>query len=188
MERIIYKVKNGEIIKGTIFNILLKHTDFTLIDLRVYSDGEINCLGPITLDKLKDHLTSGKLTRTLPAKAKLFIPNIGHVVAEKEISSNSNERFLSLIEDTIEKLKSNSDAATECILFFREWLIHPSGENFEKLKLSYHKLPNGQNALFEVEYKDPLVKLMNNADTSLAKEQRIYYLTDYFEGEWIDLE
>ncbi len=188
MERIIYKVKNGEIIKGTIFNILLKHSDFTLIDLIVYSDGEINCLGPITFDKLKEHLTSGKLTRALPAKAKLFIPYIGHVVAEQETSSNSNEGFLNLIEDTIEKLKSNSDAATACILCFREWLINPSGENFEKLKLSYHKLPNGQNALFEVEYKDPLVKLMNNAEVSLTKEQRLYYLTDYFEGEWIELE
>src|SRR6187551_60389 len=41
LENIIYKIENGEIIKGTVFNILLNHGDFTLVDLRVYSNGDL---------------------------------------------------------------------------------------------------------------------------------------------------
>ena len=190
MENIIYKIENGEIIKGTVFNILLNHGDFTLVDLRVYSNGDLDCLGPITLDQLKDHLKSGKLTRVLPAKGRLFIPYIGHIITEHKTSLGSygsDENLLNLIEDTIKKLQLNEDINWTCILWFRQWLINPTGENLEKLKLAYQKLPQEKKALFEVEYKDPLVKLMSSGETSLTKEQREYYLMDYFEGEWIQL-
>ncbi|SHH85654.1 hypothetical protein SAMN04488109_5613 [Chryseolinea serpens] len=193
MEYIIHKSKNGEAIKGARFNVLLKnHGGFTLIDLDVYADGELDCLGPITLDKVRDHFKTGRLTLTLPAKEKLFIPYIGYVVAQYSTNTpgGGHEKFLESIEITIQKLKSNEnveDVASDCILNFKEWLINPSDENFEKLKHSYLKLPEGRNALFEVDHKDPLIKLMNGGAMP-TREQREYYLTDYFDGEWIDLQ
>lgn len=189
MDRIIYKIKNGEIVKGVIFNILLNHGDYTLVDLKVYADGELDCLGPITLEKLEEYLKSGKLTRILASKAKIFIPYLGHLFTDNFVSPNYNsEIFLKLIKDQIDKLKLNNDIVAICILNFKEWLIEPNETNYDKLKSAFQKLPNKQQRLFEmIDSKDPLIEIMNNNIKNLTKEQREYYLTDYFEGEWIEL-
>jgi hypothetical protein len=53
------------------------------------------------------------------------------------------------------------------------------------LKDLYLKLPEGKKALLEIDYKDPLIRLMKNG--FMTKEEREYCLNDYFEGEWIEL-
>lgn len=189
MDRITYKIKNGEIVKGVIFNIFLNHGNFTLVDLKVYADGELDCLGSITMEKLEEYLKSGKLTRTLPSKAKIFIPYLGHLFTDNFVSENhSIEWFLGLVKYQIDKLKLDNDIPSNCIINFKEWLIEPNETNFEKLKSAYQKLPNDQKRLFEmIDSKDPLIEIMNSNIKNLTKEQREYYLNDYFEGEWIEL-
>jgi hypothetical protein len=186
LERIIYKTKDGVFVKGAIFNLLLNHGDFTLVELRVYSDGELDCLGPITLDQLVAHLESGRLTRSLPAKSKIFIPYIGHIISEYNAPKiYSDQRFIELIKQTIQKLNDAEDLRGECLSSFKDWLLNPSRINFEKLKDLYLKLPEGKKALLEIDYKDPLIRLMKNG--FMTKEEREYCLNDYFEGEWIEL-
>lgn len=190
VERIIYKAQNGELVKGTIFNILLNRGDYTLVDLKVYANGEIDCLGPLSIEKLKDLLKSGKLTRTLPANSKLFIRYIGHIHSSETVTVSpmySDNRFLILIGETIGKLKLSDDVESACIAFFREYLIEPSAVNFVRLKDAYSKLAPGRQALFEyAENKDPLIALMNGGAQPTPQE-RESYLNDYFEGEWIEL-
>lgn len=173
-------------IKGVIFKVLLNHGTFTLTDLIVYADGLVDCLGIMTLTQLETHFKTGRLTRKLPENGKLFVPFIGYIVAEKGSSSdNDNEMFIDYIKQTMQNLNLDQDVIGDTILSFREWLINPSTENFDILKVLYLKLPEKKKSLFEYGDKDPLVKLMNGR--TMTRLERESCLNDYFEGEWIEL-
>lgn len=188
MERTTYKLQDGKIIKGTVFYIFLNHGDHRLVDLKVYADGTLDCLGPLSIEKLQELLKSGRLTRTLPENARLFIPYIGYIYpSATALPTNSDDQFISLLQRSIERLRLNDDIESTCIERFKEYLINPSDLNFTRLRDAYSKLVPGRQALLEqADYKDPLIKLMNGG-TPPSREQREYYLNDYFDGEWIEM-
>jgi hypothetical protein len=187
MNRIVYRKSNGQIVKGFRFNILNVDDDYHLIDLNVYADGHIDCLGSIEMDKLEELLNSGKLTRSLPENARIFIPFIGYIHSAYSISSiQDNDQFIQIIKQKIGELKRGESDDQICIEKFKEYLLNPSELNLKNLKISWNKLPIDQRALFEVEYKDPLMELMNQ-EKQWSKEEREYMLKDYFEGEWLEM-
>ena len=188
MKRITYRNKDGILVKGVAFNIILNNRGYYLVDLIVYADGLIDCLGSIDIEKLKEHLDSGKLTRELPKESGLFIPYIGSVWTANALSPGyDNAQFLKIIGDTIKELNSEPDIKKQCIQRFKQYLIEPNDSNFENLKNDFLRIPENERALFEmVDHKDPLIELMRT-EKPLTREKREYILNDYFDGEWIEM-
>jgi hypothetical protein len=187
-DRPIYKLKHGALVEGTIFNVLLHHGDYTLVDLKVYADGEIDCLGPVTWDKLRMYFETGKLTHTLPRGASLFIPHVGYVVSKFTNGAKGYEDFLSMVENTIVELRSGKVSLQMiCYYRFKDYLLDPHERTFETLKEAYDRLPEGQKACLETDdRKDPLLKLMNGG-ALFTREEREYLLNDYYDGAWIEM-
>lgn len=186
MDRLVFRKVNDRLVKGIVFNVILNRNDYYLVDLTVYADGYIDCLGPIDITKLHELLGSGTLTRKLPTNSKLFIPHIGFVWTEKVIAEQTNEGFIELIQNTLDRLKLDNDYKGECIQRFKEYLIEPSEVNLRRLTECYFLIPVDERALFEHKNKDPLVAIMTNKTTP-DKVTRRHLLEDYFEGEWIEI-
>lgn len=186
MKTITYRNENGSLIKGAIFKIILNNGGYYLTDLIVYADGEIYCLGRISMEKLKDYLNSGKLVRTLPKESTLFIPFLGYVQVSNDVSSSyGNDKFIEILNETIKSLNEENQKE-KCIQLFKEYLLNPNHQNLKKLKKSYSLIPQNERALFEIDYKDALVKFLST-EKELSREEREYILNDYFDGEWIEL-
>lgn len=187
MESEIYRNQGGHFIKGVLFKIVLKDDTYHLIDLKVYADGYIDCLGSITIDKLKELLATGKLTRSLPQDARLFIPYIGYIHAAHPVPTNrSDDRFIDRIQDTIRQLNAVRNEKNDCVQLFKAYLLEPTELNLNNLRQAYLRLPDDRKAVFEIEAKDPLIRLMNTCQ-DLSPEERKYLLRDYFEGEWLEM-
>lgn len=188
MERTIYRAKEGELIKGTIINLLVKGDYYSLVDLKIYADGYMDCLGALDMPKLRRLLDSGKLCWEMPPNERLFIPYISYVwTSDYQKRSKSSDSIIKIIEDTIEELKNGLTIESQCIEEFKQYLINPNDTNFLRLQNTFNLLPTDKTALFEHHSKDPLLSLMTTKKT-LSKKDREYYLNDYFEGEWLEIE
>jgi len=187
MKREIYREKDGKLIKGTIINLLVKDERYYLVDLKIYADGYTDCLGEIDMCKLKRLFETGKLSWSMPPNEVLFIPYISYIFSSDYDKCNRSDSFIiKIIEDKIEELQNGESIETRCTEAFRLYLIDASVTNFSRLKNIYDDLPEGKKALFELPHKDPLIKLMETRDP-LSREDREYYLRDYFEGEWLEI-
>ncbi len=189
----IYRESKGQKIKGELFKVFLKlhgSNNYQITDLKVYSDGYMDCLGERNIEEIKEHLHSGKLNVSLPEGSTLFIPYIGYIGTNSSTGGYDPGSFIQLLMKTIKKLNNESEndlIKTECIRNFKTYLIDPSQSNFIKLKETYHSIPTNERMLFEIiENKDPLVKLIKT-EVKLTRKEREYYLIDYFEGEWINI-
>ncbi len=187
MTRKTVRLKNGKPIAGELFSIILNNSGYFLIDLAVYADGYINCLGEISIDQLRSYLASGKLVRTLPqGNNKIFVPHVGFIHAKTSSPTGyDDEHFIKIIERAIQRLNED-DSKVRCVELFRQYLISNTDQNFEKLKDCYLTIPKGEMGLFEIGYKDPLEELMKKGHP-LEKLKREYLLNDYFDGEWIEI-
>jgi hypothetical protein len=187
MDRVIHREENGSLIKGTIINLLVNDDGYHLVDLKVYADGYMDCLGEIDLPTIKKLFESGKLCWKMPPNEKLFIPYISYIwTSDYENRKESDEFILNLIESKIEELKNEENHQSKCIEAFRHYLINPIDPNLKKLKNIYDLLPVEKRALFEHTPKDPLIKLMETQE-HISRKDREYYLKDYFEGEWLEI-
>lgn len=190
MERMTYRIHEEQLIKGYIFNIILfQEKNYYLIDLKVYADGYIDCLGEINIKSLKELLDSGKLIRNLPQGESLFVPYIGYIQTNQHLQPSYNdERFIEIVEDSIKKLNSPiENYIAECILLFKFFLINPKELYFEEIKKKYFLIPEKNKVFFEISpEKDPLIKLIEK-EFKFTKEEREYLLKNYYDGEWIEL-
>ncbi len=187
MDRLIYREKNGSLIKGTIINLLVNDDGYHLVDLKVYADGHLDCLGEIDLPTIKRLFQSGKLCWKMPPNEKLFIPYISYIWTSDYHNRKESEEFIfDLIESKIEELKNEESCQLKCIEAFKQYLINPIEPNLKKLKSLYDLFPADKKGLFEHPPKDPLIKLMETQE-HISREDREYYLKDYFQGEWLEI-
>ena len=160
---------------------------FYLVDLKIYADGHMDCLGEIDMNKLKRLFASGKLCWKMPPNETLFIPYISRIWTSNYQNRQESDDFIfKVIENKIEELKNGVSINSLCIDEFRQYLIEPSDHNFLKLKNTFSQLPSDKRALFEHPPKDALLKLMETEEHP-SREEREYYLRDYFEGQWLEL-
>ncbi|OJJ18625.1 hypothetical protein BKI52_23740 [marine bacterium AO1-C] len=190
VENHIYRKEGGGYVKGVIFKVLLHDTEYYLVDLKVFADGIIDCVGQeIDLEQLKHYLGTGKLTRNLPVGKRIFVPYVGYIYSSSNIFPDDNEHLIGLIESAVELLNENEEEVylDECILTFRDYLVKPTEENFQKLEKVYQRIPEEEKAVFEpIRKNDPLVKLMTKKQP-FTSEERAYMLNDYFEGEYLEM-
>ena len=187
MDKIVYRKKDGLIIKGFQINIFVKDGDYFLTDLKVYADGYIDCLGSINLMKLKEYLLNGKLSRTLPENAKLFIQDIGYItVIEADETGCTDERFIEIIEEKINELNDERNERKQLFEFFKEYLINANQISLNKLLSKWDLLTIEEKRTFESDYFEPLITVLNTK-VIYTSEKRLFLLEKYFQGEWLEV-
>lgn len=114
---------------------------------------------------------------------KLFIPYICYIQTyEYFLRDDPDDAFFEIIEEKIDKLAKGECVEARCVELFRQYLIDPTKANFLNLQDMWEQLPLDKRALFEHQTKDPLMNLIK-LKGNISKQERAYYLRDYFEGE-----
>lgn len=190
MENNIYRKKGSDYIKGTIFKIFLHDDHYNLVDLKVFADGVIDCVGQeINLEMLKHYLNSGKLVCDVPTGKRVYVPYLGHMILSIKLYDADNDHFIGLIEHAIDVLNTNENEIylDETLRLFRDYLVEPTDEIFQQLEQLYQRIPEDDKAIFEpVRSNDPLIKLMISKQP-FTKEERAYMLNDYFDGKYLEM-
>jgi hypothetical protein len=182
------KKEGDKEIKGRAFPAIIHNGRYFLTEIVVYEDGLIDCWRPpATVNEFQKLLDEGWVRLDVPENSVVDVHNLGLMGVVKLIPSKTNEDFLKEVEDAINELNERKGRRGVCMEMFKEWLIEPIDINFGNLKRAYDDVPSHQKVMLEyVDYKDPLVKLMNEPEP-FSEEDRISLLNEYFEGEWTEL-
>lgn len=178
MTSTVYRKENGRKIEGKVLHAIIQNFNFYFTEIKVYSDGLIDCWELVEITKFKTLLQSGKIRISLPPNSKLYIDNLGEIEITHFNSFKTNEDFVKEVEDTILELNGKKGRQSICIDLFKQYLIDPNESNYEKLKNGFNDLPSHQKRLFEgIDNKDPLIGLMLRNETFHYNSGNICCLT-----------
>lgn len=178
----LYIEKDGKKVYGEQLPVIIKNNGYSLTDLTVFEDETINCWGFKNLEQIKEEISSGRLSQTIPDNAEL-VCSLGLIKTTKFLPDITNDDFIKVIEDTINRLNHRETRSTICETSFKNYLLNPIELNFNKLKDTYNDLPLHQKVLFEyIDEKDPLCNLMAGRE-QFTESYRVEVLKHYFKIE-----
>lgn len=180
----VYREVEGKIIPEAKFQVIVNNFNYYLVTITVYADGMIDCWGLVSFNTFKEYLATDWVVLDLPPDTDLHIEGLGQVEIKVFIPEKTTEDFLKEIEDCIVYLNGGKDRCDLCIDQFKEYLVNPSQNNLQKLKVLYDDVPSHKKVMFEIaRQKDQLIKLMEE-NTYFTKEERQYILSDYYDENW----
>jgi predicted NAD-dependent protein-ADP-ribosyltransferase YbiA (DUF1768 family) len=159
----VYRHTDGERVEGTWRHVFVRDGDsYRLADLIVYADGLLDCLGPITLDELRDKVTSGVITTSPVHGGRGTGAELGEWRFGYPVSRVSPADLLAEVADRIEQLNGRPDSQQRCLDAIRAYLGNRTEANRLAIRAAYLAIPEHlrANLLGDTEQRDWPVQVL----------------------------
>ena len=137
----IFRVENGETYYGKTLHAFIHNLHYFIADIKVYSDGMIDCWGLIDVDGFKKKINEGWVVTKLPKDAEVSFYFLGSTQINSQLVNIEEDQFVREVEDIIKELNGQDTSSAVCQKTYYMYLEDPCEENKQTLKISYENVP-----------------------------------------------
>jgi len=137
----IYRKVKDQIIFGVPHPIYIHNGYYFLTELKIYSDGMIDCWELVTFDQFIEKVKSGWVSTQLPNSAKVSVFPLGDFTATNIINIVKPEELIKEVADIINELNNKPSTSELCRIAFEGYQKEPSDANKNKLRTAYEAVP-----------------------------------------------
>jgi hypothetical protein len=163
----VYRNENDETIYGKSRFVYIKNLSYYLTEMKIYSDGMIDCWGLMNLDEFKQKLESGWVTLSIPEGATVDIHMLSSLKISEADNYISDKEFLKEIQDIIADLNDEPTSLELCRSSYERYLNNQTAENKKKLRQAYYAMPEHMRhfVLGDMQAKDsPITTIIDKVD------------------------
>lgn len=152
----IYRENNGGLILGKSLPIYIHNLSYHLTELKIYTDGMIDCWELVTYEEFRKKVMSGWVVTELPKNTEVSVFPLGGFTATNIRNRVKPEELIKEVADIIKELNGKPDTSKICQLAFEEYQKKPTEINKEKLRVAYEAIPehNRRYVLGDMDRKD----------------------------------